>query len=338
MNYVEFFKNFSALKTNGIYLFDSKEEYLNTTIIEEAERLINIKDFNLIKIKGDTDFETIKNSYETYPVMEDKKIIIWQNIDLSKEGVKNYKLLLDNLEEDSKDFPSYATLLIFSDSKPFKGKFYKTIKKNGTVVEIDRLNNNELRSFIGRRFIKNNKKISNKYIDEIINRFSYLSYNSEIDLFEIVNSVDKIISNSPDEIIKKEDIEDQLDQVLNLNIFNLTDAISSKNLKEAMKIFLLMEKSGEDLFMIYHMIIRQFRILTAVKSLSEANFNDSFIMKSAKIGFFELKKAKANIRNFSLDELIDINNRLMDMEIRSKSEAFDMKDELLKLVAFVGMD
>lgn len=337
MKYIEFFKKFSSLKTSGIYLFDSKEEYLNTTIIEEAERLINIKDFNLIKIKGDTDFDTIKNTYETYPVMEDKKIIIWQNIDLSKDGVKNYKLILDKIAEDAKDFPAYATLLIFSDNKPFKGKFYKAINKNGTVVEIDRLNPKELRSFIGRRFIKNNKKISNKYIDEIINRFSYLTYNSEIDLFEVVNSVDKIISNSSDEIIKKEDIDDQLDQVLNLNIFNLTDAIAARNSKVALKNLILMEKSGEDLFMIYHMIIRQFRILTAVKSLTESNFNDSFIMKSAKIGSFELKKAKGNIKNYSLDDLIAINDRLMDMEIRSKSEAFDMKDELMKLVAFVGI-
>lgn len=337
MKYIDFFKNFSGLKTSGIYLFDSKEEYLNTTIIEEAERLINIKDFNLTKIKGETDFDTIKNSYETYPVMEDRKIIIWQNIDLSKDGVKNYKEILDKLGEDAKDFPPYASFLIFSDTKPFKGKFYKEIAKNGTIVEIDRLNNNELRSFIGRRFIKNNKKISNAYIDEIIGRFSYLSYNSEIDLFEIVNSVDKIISNSNDEIIKKEDIDDQLDQVLNLNIFNLTDAIASKNIKEALKTLLLMEKSGEDLFMIYHMLIRQFRILTAVKSLSQANYNDSFTMKASQIGSFELRKAKANIRNYSLDELIDINERLMDMEIRSKSEAFDMKDELMKLIAFVGI-
>ena len=337
MKYVEFFKDFTSNKTSGIYLFDSKEEYLNTTIIEEAERIINIKDFNLIKIKGDTDFDTIKNSYETYPVMEDKKIIIWQNIDLSKDGVKNYKDILDNLANDAKDFPDYASFLIFSDKAPFKGKFYKAIKKDATIVEIDRLNNKELKSFIGKRFIKNNKKISNKFIDEIINRFSYLTYNSEIDLFEVVNSVDKIISNSTDEVITKEDIDDQLDQVLNLNIFNLTDAIASKDTKEAMRIFLLMAKTGEDLFMIYHMLIRQFRILTAVKSLSQANYNDSFIMKAAKIGSFELRKAKSNVRNYSMDELIAINDRLMDMEIRSKSEAFDMRDEILKLIAFVAI-
>ena len=97
-----------------------------------------------------------------------------------------------------------------------------------------------------------------------------------------------------------------------------------------------MEKSGEDLFMIYHMLIRQFRILTAVKSMTEANYNDSFIMKASKIGSFELRKAKNNIRNYKMESLIAINDRLMDMEIRSKSETFEMKDELMKLIAFVG--
>lgn len=337
MKYVDFFKSLSGNQTSGVYLFDSEEEYLNTTLIEEADRKINIKDFNLIRIKGETDYETLKNSYETYPVMEDKKIIIWQNIDLSKDKVASYKEVLDGLSKDLANFPNYATLMIFSDNKPFKGKFYKEVKKQGNIVEIERLNNRELRSFIGKRFLNKNKKISNQFIGEIVDRFSYLSYNSGVDLYEIVNSVDKIISNSNNEVITREDIEDQLDQVLNLSIFNLTDALSKKDTKTAMKTFLSMAKSGEDLFMVYHMIIRQIRILTTIKSLSQASYNDSFMMKTAKIGSFELKKAKDFIRNFSLDELIDINERIFDMEKRSKSENFDMRDELLKLIAFVGI-
>ena len=120
MKYVDFFISLSSGQTSGVYLFDSEEEYLNTTLIEEAERKINIKDFNLIRIKGETDYESLKNSYETYPVMEDKKIIIWQNIDLSKDKVASYKEVLDELSKDLADFPTYATLMIFSDNKPFK--------------------------------------------------------------------------------------------------------------------------------------------------------------------------------------------------------------------------
>ena len=336
MKYVEFFKALASGTASGIYLFDSEEEYLNTSLIEEAEKQINIKDFNLIKIKEDVDFETIKNSYETYPVMEDKKIIIWTNVDFSREKIKSYDHILEPLTKDMENFPDYAIFMIFPNGKAFKGKFYKNVKKYGNIVEIDRLNNKELRSFIGKRFIKNNKKISNANIDKIIERFSYLTYNSQINLFDIVNTVDKIISNSPDQIIDERDIDDQLDQILNLNIFNLTDGISQKNMKDGVKTLLHMEKAGEDLFMIYHMIIRQIRILTCVKSLLDGFYNDSFIMKTAKIGAYELRKSKNFVNNFTIDELLDINDRLMDMEIRQKSQDFDMRDELIKLIAFIG--
>ena len=336
MKYVEFFKTLASGTASGIYLFDSEEEYLNTSLIEEAEKQINIKDFNLIKIKEDVDFERIKNSYETYPVMEDKKIIIWTNVDFSREKIKSYDHILEPLTKDMENFPAYAIFMIFPNGKAFKGKFYKNVKKYGNIVEIDRLNNKELKSFIGKRFIKNNKKISNANIDKIIERFSYLTYNSQITLFDIVNTVDKIISNSPDQIIDERDIDDQLDQVLNLNIFNLTDAISQKNMKDGVKTLLHMEKSGEDLFMVYHMIIRQIRILTCVKNLLDGFYNDSFIMKTAKIGAYELRKSKNFVNNFTMDELLDINNRLLDMEIRQKSQDFEMRDELIKLIAFIG--
>ena len=335
MNYKEFMTNLINDNVSGVYLFDSKEEFLNDTIIEEVRSKISIIDFNLIEIKGSKDIETIKNSYETYPVMEDKKYIIWRNIDLSKNSIKEYDGILDGLIKDVKDFPPYATLLIFSDNSPFKGKFYKSIDKNGTIVRIDRLNQRELESFIGKRFVRSGKKIQRSLVTEIVERFSYINKQSELDLYEVVNTVDKIISNSSEEIVKREDVLNQSDQILNLNIFNITDAISSKNSREASKVYFQMVRSNEDLFMIYHMIIRQIRNLIGVKSLYLNGFNDSFIMKNIGIGSFELKKLKNFSRNFSLNELFDIHSRLFDMEYRQKSVDFNMRMEILLLINII---
>ena len=332
MNYKEFMTNLINKKVSGVYLFDSKEDFLNDTILEEARSQISIPDFNLVDIKGDKDLETIKTSYETYPIMEDRKLIIWRNIDLSKDSIKEYESILDGLTKDIKDFPNYASLLIFSDNPPFKGKFYKLVNKNGQIVNIDRLKPKELESFIGKRFVRNGKKIQKSLVVEIVDRFSYLSKNSEIDLYEIVNTVDKIIGNSSDQVVKKEDVLNHLDEILNLNIFNLTDAISIKNCKQASKVYLQMVNSNEDLFMVYHMIIRQVRNLIAVKSLQKDGYNDSFIMKNVGIGSFELKKLKGFTRNFSLNELFDIHSRIFDMEYRQKSVDFDMEIELLLLI------
>lgn len=88
MNYMEFMKRFLDKDISGVYLFDSEEEFLTDSIIEEAKNQVSIPDFNLIDLKGGEDYEVIKNSIETLPVMEDKKIIILRNIDLSKGGSK----------------------------------------------------------------------------------------------------------------------------------------------------------------------------------------------------------------------------------------------------------
>lgn len=332
MNFKEFMNLLIDDKLKGVYLFDSKEEFLNDTIIEEVKNKVSVPDFNLIEIKGSKDVETIKNSYETYPVMEDKKYIIWRNIDLSKNSIKEYESTLNVLVEDFKEFPDFATLLIFSDNPPFKGKFYKAVNKNGTVVEINRLNQRELESFIGKRFVRNGKKIQKSLVTEIVNRFSYLSKDSEIDLYEVVNVVDKIIASSDNKIVKAQDVFDQLDEVLNINIFNLTDAMSARNSKDTIDIYLKMARANEDLFMIYHMVIRQIRNLIGVKSLYVNGYNDTFMMKNLGIGSYELKKVKGFSRNFSLTELFAIHSRIFDMEYRQKSVDFDMEIELLLLL------
>ena len=327
MNFKEFMNLLIDDKLKGVYLFDSKEEFLNDTIIEEVRNKVNIPDFNLVEIKGNTNIETIKNSYETYPVMDEKKYIIWRNIDISKKSIKEYENTLNILADDFKEFPEFALLLIFSDNPPFKGKFYKSVAKNGKIVEINRLNQKELESFIGKRFVRNGKKIQKFLVREIVSRFSYLSKDSEIDLYEIVNVVDKIIASSSNEIVNSQDVFDHLDEVLNINIFNLTDSMSSKNPKDTVETFLKMTRANEDIFMIYHMVIRQIRNLIGVKSLYINGYNDSFMMKSLGIGSYELKKLKSFSRNFSLTELFDIHSRIFDMEYRQKSVDFDMELE-----------
>lgn len=332
MNYKEFMTELFNKKSRGIYLIDSKEEYLKETVIDQAKDLISFPDFNYIEIKGKKTIEEIKTAMDTYPVMEDKKVLVWRNIDLSKNNIKEYEDICNLIVEEIENLADFLTFIIISEENIFKGKFYKAIKKYGQIVEIERLNNNELVSFIGKRFVKNKKKIKKTYINEIIERFSYLNKNSQIDLYEVVNTVDKIIANSDKDEVLLEDVHDQLDQVLDLNIFNLTDSLSQRDTKTAMNTYLYMAKDIDEIFKIFYMLVRHIRNLIGIKILTRDSYNDSFMQKSLAISSFELRKDKGFIRNFSLDELFDLQDFLYSCDLKQKSEDFDMNLNMLMFI------
>lgn len=329
MNYKEFMTELFNKNSKGIYLIDSKEEYLKETIIDQANDLISFPDFNYIEIKGKKSLEDIKTAMDTYPIMEEKKVLIWRNVDLSKNNIKDYEDICNLIIKDMENLPEFLTFIIIPDENVFKGKFYKAIKKYGQIVEIDRLNNSELVSFIGKRFVKSGKKIKKSYINEIIERFSYLNKNSQIDLYEVNNTVDKIIANSDESEVLLVDVHDQLDQVLDLNIFNLTDALSIRDSKTAMNTYLYMAKDMDEIFKIFYMLVRHIRNLIGVKILLKDSYNDSFIQKSLGISSFELRKDKGFIGNFTLNELFDFQDFLYQCDLKQKSQDFDMNLHML---------
>ncbi|MSS78215.1 DNA polymerase III subunit delta [Anaerococcus sp. AGMB00486] len=333
MNYKEFMKAFLSSNTSGIYLIDSEEEYLKETIIDAAKDILRYPDFNYIEIKGKTSIEEIQTAMDTYPIMEDKKVIIWRNVDFSQKNIKEYEEVNNSLIKTINNVGDFLTLLIIPDSKIFKGKFYKNVKKNGQIVEVKRLTNNELIYFIGKRFLKFGKKIKKSQINDIIARFSYLNKNSEVDLYEVVNTIDKIISNSDQMEVKDIDVSEQLDQILDLNIFNFTDALSMKNSKKALDTYFYMARDIDEIFKIYHMLVRHIRNLIGIKVLSNNSFNDSYIMKTLSISFYELNKDKSFVRNFTLDELFNIHDFLYNMERKQKSLDFDMNLNMEMLIS-----
>lgn len=130
MKYKEYMNTLFDDKDKGVYLFDSEEEFLNDTIIDQVRNKINIKDFNFIELKASKDIEEIKNSYETYPVMEEVKYIIWKDIDLSKNSIKEYQEILDVLIKDFESFPDFARFFDFSKNPLIRPVNFISLLKN----------------------------------------------------------------------------------------------------------------------------------------------------------------------------------------------------------------
>jgi DNA polymerase-3 subunit delta len=116
------------------------------------------------------------------------------------------------------------------------------------------------------------------------------------------------------------------------NIFDLVDAVGNRNGKQAAE--LLQQKLGEgaEPFLIFSMIVRQFRLLIQVKELAETGLRAPAISKELKLHSFVAGKVFQQSQSFSLTQLEQIYAHLLDVDVRVKTGKTDMITALNLLV------
>jgi DNA polymerase-3 subunit delta len=107
------------------------------------------------------------------------------------------------------------------------------------------------------------------------------------------------------------------------NIFFLVDALGNRNGQQAMKMFhqLLAE---QDVYSIFGMVVRQFRLLLLSREILEEGGNEAEIAQQLKVEAFRVhpfvaQKLAVQARKFSLPALETIYRRLLEMDAANKS-------------------
>jgi DNA polymerase-3 subunit delta len=110
------------------------------------------------------------------------------------------------------------------------------------------------------------------------------------------------------------------------NIFNFVDAIAAKNKKLAHHLLTDQLNSGANESYLLAMLIRQFRILLQVKSLTEGQrIVASVVASELKIHPFVAQKALYQIKNFSENKLKEIYSQLLAADAKIKTNLADTK-------------
>ncbi|WP_130806602.1 DNA polymerase III subunit delta [Senegalia massiliensis] len=292
----------------NIYIFLGQEVFLIDFCIEKIkEKYIdpNFETLNYITIDG-KDINAVEaiNAAETLPFMSEKKLVVINDPSwFSKQAkIEETKDLLSYLDK-----PSTSTILIFNikrSSIDKRKKIVKTIKKQGGIIEFDKIRGSELEKWVEKEFKKKNKTIDKKSIDRFIDITGYLSSNSEITLYDMKNEIEKTVNYIGEEQrIKEEDIEKVLIKSLQSNIFELVDAIAEKRFNKAISIFNIMILNNEPPQLIIHMITRQFRLLLMSKVLQLKGYSVIELSKKMKVPNFVAKKILTQSKNFSMDTL-----------------------------------
>lgn len=335
MNYIDFIKKIDQRKLNKPIFFHVKEIYLYDMAIQSIKAdyigydLLDLN-FQLLDFEK-LDLKELDTALETLPVFSEKRVVLLKNMGLQKDNLKRNAQNLDFIEDKIKSIsPTTLFIMSYEGDNLYKGKFVKNIDKLVDFFDIARLNQRELYAFIQKYFINHKINLDMRPIKLISDRLGYLEKASNMNLYEVENELDKLANNIKLGQIRKQDIEDLIDQYFEDDIFAFINVISKKDVSSALAMFSRMDK--DQYFMVFHMILRHVRNLICVKDCENKMFSKQSSLKFCALSPFEHDKDKILLKNFSMKDLISLHSFLYEIEIKIKTSSQDMDYLMERLI------
>ena len=236
MNYIQAMKLLNNGELNGIYVLSGEEIFLIDRFVELFKENIVSKDFfdmNYIEYDfSKIDLQKLKIDCETAPFFSNKRLIIVNDVNLSKNGISIYKNFFEEMYDYIDKIPKTTVLLfVMKGSLAFRGKFYKQISILGHNIELVRFNEIELFKFIKKRFVSKNIEVKDIVLKYIIDRIGYLDSSREKNLYDVENEVNKLLNSFFKDVLDFKDVNEILVDKFENSIFKFLDTIYKKIFK-----------------------------------------------------------------------------------------------------------
>lgn len=316
--------------------------------IVERYQTKNKSGLNLVRFSlMEKSFDELKNFLEAVSMFAEKKLAVIEDLfeasPESKEKFLKYLKEADLGKSQDKFVVIFAQLEKSQDKKTkgkyvFKDKvsqelFAELTKKSVSSEEFDELTGVRLNQWIKREAEVQGGKIEPAAINQLA---SYVGP----DLWLMQNEIQKLIfwaqSRQIGALITSADIDLLVKARLESNIFHLIDALGQQNRKKAIQLLHEQIELGERPEVLLGMFVYQFRNLLAVKDLVEKHVHPSAMNKILKLHPFVLRKTLWQIKNFSLEGLKKVYEKLSAIDMAAKTGRVDLTAALDLLVAEIA--
>jgi DNA polymerase-3 subunit delta len=257
-------------------------------------------------------FKELKQVVDTVSMFGAQKLIIIENVfNLNQESQEE---ILEFLKHKKIEDDKNTTIIFWAEEVDVKNAFYKFLINKAEYKEFNLLKGAQLRNWVKDYTTKQGGKIDGQAMNKLI---EYVGNN----LWRMANEINKLISFAMGATLIAADVELLVRSEIDLNIFELGDAIGQKNKAKAIKLFNQQIEEGENESYLLSMIASQIRNIIKIKSFLQINTNtkDSRILAN-KLGIhpFVAQKSMQQVRNFTLEELKKIYYQLTTIDFEAK--------------------
>lgn len=280
------FKQFYLLYGSEAYLKKLYRDKLKTAILQDGDEM------NYSSFEGkDPDVREIIGVAQTLPFFSERRLIVIENSGL----FKNQSEMADRLKE----LPESTFFLFVEEEVDKRNKLYKLVKDSGTVSEMNGLDEKNLKLFVASLLNQEGRRISENTVNYLLDRCGS-------DMMNLSSEIDKLISYTYGrDTITTEDIDAVVTTQLTGKIFQMIDAIGSKQQQKALELYYDLLALREKPMSILYLITRHFNILLQVKELTGKGQPSSAISEMVGVPPFATGKYISQSKNYTKQRLIE---------------------------------
>jgi DNA polymerase-3 subunit delta len=323
------------------YLFHGDDEYRRSLELTKMKSKLGDQsaiDLNTTELSGgDLTLDQLIFACDSLPFLADKRLIIVHGLaarlqrrkESTEEESDNGDVFVERLEEYLQSLPETARL-VFVENREIKKS--NPIRKmvaghdHGYEREFKPLGGRQINKWISERVEEEGGKIDRNAVQLLA---TYVGN----DLRLLDQEIGKLLTYVGQErVISRDDVQRLVSYVREASIFDLVDAVGTRNTKLALQLTEKMIDDGNHPLYILHMIARQIRILLQTKELMARGTQPGDIRALLGLHPYVVKKAQAQAPNFTITQLEDLLHRLLDVDVAIKT---GQMDKLLALELFL---
>ena len=287
---------------------------------------VSMVDLNTTTLSGrDISLSALQHACNSVPFLAEKRLVIVEDL------LANNPPFLDELLQFLPQLPDSARLILVENKSLNESHPVLALARDeetGFVRLLMRPKGARLESWIRKRVDDGDGVISPRAVHLLA-----VNVGSNLELMD--REIEKLIIYKNGAIIEQEDVTLLCTYVAEASIFDLVDALSTRNGRIAARILNEKLKEGTDPSYLFAMFIRQFRLLIQAKEMALQGSNPGEVAKKLQIHSYVAGKVFHQSQNFSHSQLQDVYKHLLDIDIEVKTSKTDLITAISLLVAGV---
>jgi DNA polymerase III subunit delta len=285
------------------YFIDKLTEYIEQNILQEHER-----DFNQTILYGrDVTIEDVVGNAKRFPMMADRQVVVVREAQELSRTIDKIESYVEN--------PQPTTVLVFAykyKTLDKRKKVTKLLDKNGVVFESKKMYDNQVGTWISRVLQGKGYSIEPKANAMLV---EFLGN----DLSRISNELNKLQIILPKgHTINPKDIEENIGFSKDFNVFELQNALGSKNQLKAYQIAQYFADNPKDNPMVVTTSLVFSFFIKLLKYHGLKDKNPKNVAAVLGVSPFFLKDYDVALKNYPMKKVSSIVATLRDIDVKSK--------------------